>query len=63
MCVYQHFIQIPSGTGGLYGRLCRIRVLMVPGAALPPPFFCLLSCVRTAVPFAFILKNEGVRGN
>lgn len=35
MCVYQHFIQIPSGTGGIYGHLCHIRVLYGTGRCAP----------------------------
>ncbi len=64
MCVYQHFIQIPSGTGGLYQPL-----VPYPGSLWYRPLrsrlpsLCLPGCVRTAVPIAFILKNEGVRGN
>jgi len=63
MCVSQRFIRIPSGTGGLYGHLRHNHVFQALAAALPPPFFYVACCVRTVVPFAFILKNEGVRGN
>lgn len=35
MCVYQHFIRIPSGTGDRYGHLCHIRVLYGTGRCAP----------------------------
>lgn len=35
MCVYQLFIRIPSGTGGMYGHLCHIRVLYGTGRCAP----------------------------
>jgi hypothetical protein len=45
MCVYQHFIQIPSGTGGIYGHLFHIRVLYGTGR-----------CTPTALLYASLLR-------
>lgn len=63
MCVYQHFIQIPSGTGGMCSHLCHIRVSYSTGRCAPAslPFASSAASVQPYHLLSF-LKMKGCGG-